>query len=264
MRITELLPDAAAVRSMSPESLRGYILQHLNAEADAHYHGSENYSEFRVNYLNGIQDAYKDPDITDLFTAAWRLLEAERYIAEKPSAISPGQYRLTAAGRKITKAAQLQSAPTPPQVTPGMAPAFADAQDKALAAHLQKLWTEGAQCYEANANLATVILLGSLLEGALFAKCQQNDAQVMAASRAPREKGNVKPYRRWSLSDFIAVAEENEWIHVTRNPAAKALRDYRDMVHPANAIAQTYSVDRYTAAISWEVVKGAVSDLRLG
>jgi hypothetical protein len=65
-------------------------------------------------------------------------------------------------------------------------------------------WEEAVICYKGEANLSTVVMLGSLLEGALLAKCLQNDAAAQAAAHAPKDRGHVKSYDKWTLYDFIS------------------------------------------------------------
>jgi hypothetical protein len=133
--------------------------------------------------------------------------------------------------------------------------------DEKLREHLKLLWEEAVFAFGGHAYLSTVIVLGSLLEGALLAKCLANDEVAQASTHAPKANGKVKPYNQWSLSDFIEVADDNRWIHKTRNDFADTLRDYRNMVHPFNAYGRGYKVDKPMAAICWEVVKATLSDL---
>lgn len=133
--------------------------------------------------------------------------------------------------------------------------------DEKLRAHLGLLWEEAALAFAGRAYLAAVIVLGSLLEGALLAKCLENNEAAQVSISAPRSNGKVKPYNQWSLSDFIEVADNNFWIHKTRNDFADTLRDYRNMVHPFNAYHRGYRVDKPMATICWEVVKATLSDL---
>ncbi|MDE2483302.1 MAG: hypothetical protein KGN02_14080 [bacterium] len=130
-----------------------------------------------------------------------------------------------------------------------------------LRTHLESLWEEAVTAHDGHAYLSTVVMLGSLLEGALLAKCLENDAIAMASAHAPKAKGVTKPFSQWSLNDFIEVADDNQWIHKTRNDFADTLREYRNMVHPLNAYTRGYRLDKALASICWEVVKAALGDL---
>jgi hypothetical protein len=261
--ITKLLPTVEAILPLSCEQLAGYILENLNAEAVVHGHGENAYTKHQRNYLSDIEETYKNHDVTDHFTFAWRWLVGRGYLAEVPSPLQEGWYRLTAAGRAIKNHHELEAPRVPREVNPGEPPNFRVIAEPGLAKHLAVLWEEAAMGYNGQAYLSTVIMLGSLLEGVLLAKCLQNDAAARAAAHAPRDHGQVKPYNRWTLNDFIAVAEDNQWIHRTRNDFADTLRDYRNMVHPHNAFARGYFVDRPVAAICWEVVRATLGDLEI-
>ena len=54
--------------------------------------------------------------------------------------------------------------------------------DGRLRKHLHVLWEEAVMAYNGNAHLSTVIMLGSLLEGALLAKCLDNEAAAKSST----------------------------------------------------------------------------------
>jgi hypothetical protein len=261
MLIVEILPTASDVFVHSREQIAGCILEHLNAEAENNSLGENAYQVAQATYLGDIETTYQNRDVTDRFTFAWRWLIDTGYISEMPGALQSGWYRLTATGREIKKHEDLQAPRVPRRFNPGPAPDFRSIADPSLAQHLHVLWEEGVMCYNGEANLSTVIMLGSLLEAALLAKCLQNDAQARASAHAPRQQGRVKSYGGWTLNDFLGVAEDNAWIHQSRNDFADTLRGYRNMVHPYNAFNQGYFVDRPMATICWEVVRATLGDL---
>jgi hypothetical protein len=265
MYVKRTLNDAEAVLSLSREQLAGYVLEDLNARAKGHYHGDRNFQENHSNYLNGVEAEYKNQDVTDAFAAAWRFMIDQGYVSESPGQMAHGWYRLTARGRGITQHDMLQAPRVPRDINPGPAPSFLPlTSEPALLKHIHVLWEEAVMADNGNAHLATVIMLGSLLEGALLAKCMSNNAAAQSAANAPKERnGVVKDYRWWTLNDFIEVASELSWIHSTRNDFADTLRDYRNMVHPFNAYNRGYHVDRDTVAICWAVVRATLHDLGL-
>jgi len=259
--LLKLVPNADAALALSREEVGGFILEHLNAQAEGHYHGEDNFIENLRNYMRMVEETY-NREVADLFNLAWRWLIERGYIADDIRQSQPGWYRLTTSGRAIKSHGQLQIPRVPREINPGPAPDFSPlTRSNPLLKHLHVLWEEAALAYSGNAYLSCVIMLGSLLEGVLLAKCLSNDATARASAHAPRDGGQVKAYERWSLNDFIEVADDNQWIHKTRNTFADILRDYRNMVHPFNAHNRGYFVDRGIATICWEVVRAALRDL---
>lgn len=133
--------------------------------------------------------------------------------------------------------------------------------DVALQRHLALLWDETALVFIAEAHLATVILCGSLLEGALLAKCLENDAIARSARLAPLYKRKPARYECWSLGNFIDVANEVGWILESRSAFATLLREYRNLIHPLNASRSSHSVNKLVAAICLVVVKKTIGEL---
>lgn len=261
-QLKKRLPTGADILVLTREQVAGHILIDMNAEAASYYHGEANYSQNQRNYVNWVRDEYQSNDVDDLFNAAWRWLIEQQYLAEDTrQVVGNGWYRLTAKGRTVKTLDDLHLPRVPRDMNPGPVPNFHSLTRGPLVKHLAVLWEEAAADYAGQAWLSTVIMLGSLLEAALLAKCQEGDAIAKASASAPKSKGVAKDYEWWSLSDFLAVAEENNWIHQSRNDFADILRDYRNMVHPYNAYRRNYRVDRSMATICWEVVKAALADL---
>jgi hypothetical protein len=133
--------------------------------------------------------------------------------------------------------------------------------DAILSSHLQVLCSEAIACYSVDANLATVVMLGSLLEGVLLAKCKANEAIVASSNVAPRKQGLIRPFSEWSLANLIDVAAEQRWIHQSRSDFSDVLRDYRNYVHPERAAASGYAIDKGAARVSWQVAREVLNDL---
>jgi hypothetical protein len=260
--IATLLPTAEAVLGLSREQLGGYILENLNAGAAAYYHGEDNYIENQRNYMSGAQEAYKNNDVTDKFNSAWRWLIEQDHLAEDPRQMNSGWYRLTAKGRTVKRHDQIEAPRVPRDINPGPAPDFLPMiSDRGLAKQMHVLWEEAVLSYNASAHLATVVMLGSLLEGALLGKVLDNRADAHRANAAPKDQqGTVRPLDKWRLNDFILVATECQWIHETRIDFVDVLRDYRNLVHPFKA-KDGYHIDKGTATICWQVVTEALRDL---
>lgn len=60
------------------------------------------------------------------------------------------------------------------------------------------------------AYLATVLLLGSILEGVLMAVIRCHPEEANRSPRSPKAGGRVKPFRDWSPHECIEVACERQ------------------------------------------------------
>jgi hypothetical protein len=124
--------------------------------------------------------------------------------------------------------------------------------DEGMNKHLHALWREAAQCYEAGANIATVVMLGSFLEGILLAKERLINQLSPDAGEA---------YSRRTLGELVTMALENGWIHQTRYGFSDVLRNYRNFVHPQKAASAGHTLDKGTATICMHVVREVLRDL---
>jgi hypothetical protein len=259
MRITDLLAAPADVKALKKEQLGFYILEWMNDEEAASVRqGYGPYRTHQQNFLRGIEESYRDQDVTNAFSSAFRWVLQEDYIADSSRATEVGWYTLTAKGREVKGHEQWQSPRVAHDVAPGPAPNFSPVvADAALAAHLRVLWHEADLTYTGGAYLATEILLGAILEGTLLAKAQANQAAAKGATAAPKGR----QLEGWSLANLIEVASELGWIHKTRGQFSAIVRDHRNFVHPLKASTTGADIDKGAAGIAWKVVVETLRDL---
>ncbi len=134
-------------------------------------------------------------------------------------------------------------------------------EDSSLAEILKARWTESQQCIEARAYLAAVVMMGSLLEGALLAVIRDNTEASNRAASSPKVDRKPKPCNEWTLSELIVVAHECGWLKKDRRDFSDVLRDYRNIIHPRHQLQTKVNPDEGTTAICWEVVKATINDL---
>ncbi len=105
-------------------------------------------------------------------------------------------------------------------------------------------------------------MMGSLLEGAVLYKVEQNRATASRATRAPRNRDqSLRPIHQWGLSALIDVAHEVQWLEGDVRRFSHALRESRNIVHPYVQRRHDDHPDADTCAIGWQVVRAAVADL---
>ncbi len=123
-------------------------------------------------------------------------------------------------------------------------------------------WQNSDKSLEAGAYIASLVMIGSLLEGALFAFACNRCKEAKSSNAAPTDKnGKPKPLDEWNLAQLIDVAYECKWIGKYVNDFGRHVRDYRNMVHPAHQLRLKAEPNEHMCAICWEVVRAALHSL---
>ncbi len=134
--------------------------------------------------------------------------------------------------------------------------------DADLCGILRSRLDEAVTCRDHGAALAAIILLGSVVEGALQHVALRYPAAAGRASSAPKDRhGKVPPVTGWRLSHLIIVAHEVGWIQADVRDFATVLRDYRNLVHPQEQKRLGLVPDYDTVNVCWNVVIAALNDL---
>lgn len=135
--------------------------------------------------------------------------------------------------------------------------------DNALALNLERRWLEMQICAETGAYLAAVILLGSILEGILFAYLSKDIGKTMTSVRAPRDHklNSAKQLKDWILNDYILVAIDIGLLPSSVGKHAHELRDTRNFVHPNKQLGSNIIVDVTLFRISREVTNAVIDAL---
>jgi hypothetical protein len=124
-------------------------------------------------------------------------------------------------------------------------------------------WDQAQKCFNADAHLAAIIVMGSMLEGMLLAVLQKFPKEANTCKAAPKDPstGKVKYFADWSLSEMINVAHEVGWIDLDVKKFSHALREFRNLIHPYQQMVLKTFPDKDTCEISWLVVQAAANDL---
>jgi len=135
--------------------------------------------------------------------------------------------------------------------------------DAELSHMLSLRWHEIRKCLQSGAYLASIILMGSLLEGALYLLLVKYPEQSNRASSAPKDPktGKNKQTHKWTLSQMIDVAHELGWLGVDVKKFSHSLRDFRNLVHPYQQRKEGTIPDEDTCKISWQVIQASMNDL---
>jgi hypothetical protein len=128
---------------------------------------------------------------------------------------------------------------------------------------LAKRWEEAQICVDKGAYLASLVIMGSLLEGLLLGVFQKFPKEVNQSKIAPidTQSGKPKNFADWSLSQMIDCAHELGWFDLDIQKFSHALRFFRNLIHPYQQFLSRTIPDDDTCKISWLVVQAAVNDL---
>ncbi|MES2005986.1 MAG: hypothetical protein V4450_15820 [Bacteroidota bacterium] len=125
-------------------------------------------------------------------------------------------------------------------------------------------WNECIICVENNAPLASVVMMGGLLETLLLSKVNSlsSPAPVYTAKLAPKNpQGQTLPLKEWGLRNYIDVAHELKWITQTEKDLGAVLMDYRNYIHPFKQKAYGVFLQPSDARILWELCKSISKQL---
>jgi hypothetical protein len=128
---------------------------------------------------------------------------------------------------------------------------------------IQNRWIEAQICQHAGAYLAAVIIMGSILEALLLARCSANPTNSYQSPAAPKDRvsGKSVALHDWSLNTLIDVAVSLRWLKVDRGRFSHALRQSRNIVHPYEHARSQADFDEATCKLCWQVLNASVDDL---
>jgi hypothetical protein len=127
----------------------------------------------------------------------------------------------------------------------------------------EERWEESILTQQAKAYLATIVLLGSVLEAMLLYKIESNWAFVQSSGHYPKKNnGGIKRLNEWKLSEMIDTSFELNWISKNEEAFSHALRDYRNFIHPWKHLENRLAIpDEGSCEMSRNVVKMVFENL---
>lgn len=121
---------------------------------------------------------------------------------------------------------------------------------------------EYQKCAKARAYLASVVLLGAMLEAALLLALKKRLKDANQCPSAPKQRGGKdKALGDWTLSEMIDVACARGWIGKYAQSAGHGLRDYRNFIHANKLMQENEKPDQGLVAICSRTVQKALDDL---
>ena len=118
---------------------------------------------------------------------------------------------------------------------------------------------EVESCFNHDAPLAAVIMIGSIMEGILLGIASSHQREFNQAASAPTDKqGKAQKFQDWTLNNYIDVASEIGILKPDVKKFSHAVRDFRNYIHPYQQMATQFSPDKHTALICLQVLKAAI------
>jgi hypothetical protein len=145
-------------------------------------------------------------------------------------------------------------------------PSFASiGSDAKMQTILQNRWEECVACVGHGLPLASIVMIGGLLETVLLARInnQTDKSKVFTAVAAPKDKktGATLTLKDWGLSNYIDVAHELDWISDTYKDVGAILRDYRNYIHPHKEHQHGKTLSPADAKVLWEIGKSIMHEV---
>lgn len=127
---------------------------------------------------------------------------------------------------------------------------------------IQGRWLEAQRCQHSGAYTAAVILMGSILEALLLARCSKSPAEAYQAPASPKDRtGKNIAVHEWSLHTLIEVSADRGWLKTDRASFSHGLRQSRNIVHPYEHARTKANFDEATCKMCWQVLNASVDDL---
>ena len=134
--------------------------------------------------------------------------------------------------------------------------------DADLVTILHKRYKEYTLCFEAQAYLASIVMLGSIIEAVLLGITKKFPKEFNESPLAPKDKARlIKKFSDWKLSDFINVAENIGFIKEPTKKFSDVVREYRNYIHPSKECSKQIEFDKDSAIMAKTVLSSLISEL---
>lgn len=117
-------------------------------------------------------------------------------------------------------------------------------------------------CINNDVALASIFLIGSMMEGILLGTASLYPKIFNQAKSAPKDNnGKIKKFYDWTLNDFINTASEIGILKQDVKKFSHVVRDFRNYIHPYQQMAENFEPNKQTALICFQVLKAAIFEI---
>lgn len=121
---------------------------------------------------------------------------------------------------------------------------------------------ETETCINNDVALASIFLIGSMLEGILLGTASLYPKMFNQAKSAPKDNnGKIKKFYDWTLNDFINTASEIGILKQDVKKFSHVVRDFRNYIHPYQQMVENFEPNKQTALICFQVLKAAIFEI---
>lgn len=121
---------------------------------------------------------------------------------------------------------------------------------------------ETESCINNNVALASIFLIGSMMEGILLGTASLYPKMFNQAKSAPKDNnGKTKKFYEWTLNDFINTAAEIGILKQDVKKFSHVVRDFRNYIHPYQQMTENFEPNKQTALICFQVLKAAIFEI---
>ncbi len=134
--------------------------------------------------------------------------------------------------------------------------------DSAISNVLEKRLIESEKCFSSEAPLASILLIGSIMEGLFLGFAIKNPSLFNKAITAPKDRDlKVKKLSEWTLSNFIDVSKELGVVSDDVSKFSHVVRDFRNYIHPYQQMSSQFFPDKNTALICYQVLRATMAQI---
>lgn len=122
---------------------------------------------------------------------------------------------------------------------------------------------EVENCINNESSLASILLIGSILEGILLGTALMHPQKYNQSQSAPKNKEDdrIKRFPEWSLSNLIDASFDIGILKQDVKKFSHVVRDFRNYIHPYEQMSSLFIPDKHTALICLQVLKAAISQI---
>jgi hypothetical protein len=138
-----------------------------------------------------------------------------------------------------------------PSKTPGQPSGpFAFISNIELRTQLESDWQEANNVHQTQAWKSCVVLCGGILEGMLIDALQTRKEEASRSYKKLKQKETAPNISRWSLQDMVDVAQDIGILGKGSFHLSHAIRQYRNLIHPAKQVAEGIEITEDSANIA--------------
>jgi hypothetical protein len=137
---------------------------------------------------------------------------------------------------------------------------FAFISNIELRTQLESDWQEANEVHQAKAWKSCVVLCGGILEGMLIDALQTRKEEASRSYKGLKQKESPPNISRWRLQDMVDVAQDIGILGKGSFHLSHAIRQYRNLIHPAKQVAEGIEITEDSANIAISSIRTFIKE----